>query len=181
MTRHSRLSAWCAFLTIVALLAVSCSRVSWDILIPKSVIASQLQKTFPTVNNKGWMTVQLMQPQLEFLGNENRLRIVANVEVKFLGLLPVPGTATASGTLSYHPETGTFHYSDVKVEKFDLPNLPTGHYDEVTAQIGTLLLSSVNGLEIYRLDPKSTGDKLAELVLRGIKVRNDGIVVTVGL
>jgi hypothetical protein len=178
-----------AFFTPVGLLLLGCGLLilaacggfSFEVKIPKSLIEDQVKQKFPTVKNKGLMTVRLWNPVLDFQGSRNRLGVSANAEVKLLGLVPLRGSMVCDGTLLYKPQTGTFVFTDVKVKKFNIQDLPSSRADEVSGLILSAALSALGGLEIYKLNPEESTEKIAKLALKGIRVRDDGIVVKLGL
>ncbi|MDX6767279.1 MAG: DUF1439 domain-containing protein [Candidatus Methylacidiphilales bacterium] len=170
-----------SFLFFLAPALVGCGGFSFEVKIPKSLIIDQVKHKFPTVRSKGLMTVKLANPQLDFEGSRNRLGVVADAEVRLLGMIPLPGKVDCDGTLEYRPKHGAFVFTDVKVKKFTIQGLSESRADEVSGIIGSAVLGALGGLEVYRLNPKATEEKLAKLALRSIRVTNDGVVAKLGL
>lgn len=130
--------------------------------------------------HKGLLTIVISDPVLDFSVGNNRIGVQADTIVSVLGLLPVEGKTLATGGLKYDPQDGTFKFVKVKVEKFQMKELPEDKVDEVTGLVGNVLASVLGGLEIYKLDPSKAEEKLASLVLKDVQVVEDGVLVTLG-
>lgn len=173
-------------LSVLGILALSlglvaCGGFAFEVKIPRAMIEQQVEKKFPTVRNKGLLSLKLANPKLDFQGARNRLGVAASAEVRIFGMIPIPGQILCDGTLEYRPENGTFVFTDVDVKKFTFNGLPESKMDEVSGLVGSAALSVLGGLEIYKLDPKASEEKLAKMALRGIRVTDDGIVAKLGL
>lgn len=168
-------------LAALALVLAGCGGFSFETKIPRALVEKQVQHKFPTVRNKGLMSIKMSNPELDFQGSRNRLGVAANAEVRLLGMIPFPGKILCDGTLEYRPANGSFVFTDIKVKKFTFQGLPESKADEVTGLVGSAVLEALGGLEIYRLDPKATGEKLAKLALKSVRVTDDGIVARLGL
>jgi hypothetical protein len=136
---HLRLLLGLLPLSFLAIL-VSCGGFRLEVKIPKSIIIKQVERKFPTVKSKGLITVKLSHPVLDFKGSSNRLGVRADAEVRVLNVLPIRGLIDCDGSLLYKPETGTFHFTDVKVKKFSFKELPSSRADEINGLLATSVL-----------------------------------------
>lgn len=175
------LTACLLCLCSLALVLAACGGFSFEVKIPRALVEKQVQHKFPTVRNKGLMSIKLSNPVLDFEGSRNRLGVAANAEVRLLGMIPFPGKILCDGALEYRPANGSFVFTDIKVKKFTFQGLPESKADEVTGLVGGAVLEVLGGLEIYRLDPKATEEKFAKLALKSVRVTDDGIVARLGL
>lgn len=165
----------------LALFLAGCGGFSFEVKIPRALVEKQVERKFPTVRNKGLITLKLSEPKLDFQGARNRLGVVADAEVRLLGMIPFPGTIQCDGTLEYRPQNATFVFTDIKVQKYTFKGLPESKADEVSGLVGSAALAALGGLEIYQLDAKATEEKLAKLALKAVRVTDDGIVAKLGL
>jgi len=170
-----------ALALIGALILGGCGGFAFEVKIPRKLVEEQVARKFPTVRNKGLLSLKLSNPQLDFQGSSNRLGVKADAEVRILRALPIPGTILCDGTLEYRPQTGTFVFTDVQVKKFNIRDLPQSYADDIAGLVGTAALGALGGLEIYQLNPEATEEKLAKLALKGVRVTDDGIVAKLGL
>jgi hypothetical protein len=159
----------------------ACGGFSFEVKIPRSLVEQQVERKFPTVRNKGLLSLKLSDPKLDFQGARNRLGVEATAELRILGMLPIPGSIVCDGTLEYRPETGSFVFTDIQVKKFNIRDVPSSYADDIGGLVGTAALSALGGLEIYKLDANATEEKFAKLVLKSIRVTDDGIVAKLGL
>ena len=176
-----RFSIATVFMLALCLGLAGCGGFSFEVKIPRAMVLEQVRHKFPTVRNKGLMSIKLSNPELDFEGSRNRLGVSANAEVRLFGLIPMPGHILCDGTLEYRPASGSFVFTDIKVKKFTFQGLPESKADEVAGLVGSAALGALGGLEIYRLDPHATEEKLAKLALKSVRVTNDGIVARLGL
>jgi len=181
-------------LALVPLLFAACSG-GLSFLVPKAAIVKAVTGQFPTVRDQGVFTLQLLNPVLDFQGSRSRLGIQADAVVKLrtsLGGISLPlqgsgvkdsykGRIFLDGVLDYQAATGVFVFSDVKVRKFEVDGLPRGQLDTVTGLATTAVISSLGGLQVYKLDQSDWKGRLAKGVLRGIQVTDDGVLVKFGL
>jgi len=158
-------------------------------LVPKAAIVKAVTGQFPTVRNQGLLTVQLMNPVLDFQGSRSRLGIQADAIVRMRELLPFQKTVNAAfkghiildGILEYRPATGTFVFGDVKVRKFEIADLPRSELDAVTGAVTGMAVNALGGLEVYKFDPTDWKGRFAKGILRSIRVTDDGVLATFGL
>jgi hypothetical protein len=180
MPCRSLFRAAAAVLLASALLA-ACGGFSFEVKIPRSLVEQQVERKFPTVRNKGLLSLKLSNPKLDFQGARNRLGVEASAELRILGMVPIPGSIVCDGTLEYQPQNGTFVFTDVQVKKFNIRDVPKTYADDIGGLVGTAALGALGGLEIYKLDANATEEKLAKLALKAIRVTDDGIVAKLGL
>jgi hypothetical protein len=166
---------------LLPLMMTACGGFSFEVKIPRSLVEQQVERKFPTVRNKGLLSLKLSDPKLDFQGARNRLGVEATAELRILGMLPIPGSIVCDGTLEYRPETGSFVFTDIQVKKFNIRDVPSSYADDIGGLVGTAALSALGGLEIYKLDANATEEKFAKLVLKSIRVTDDGIVAKLGL
>lgn len=158
-------------------------------LVPKAAIVKAVSGQFPTVRNQGIFTLQLMNPVLDFQGSSSRLGIQADSVVRLRELIPFQHGVNAAfnghiildGVLDYRPESGIFVFSDVKVRKFEISDLPRSELDVVTGMITGMAVNALGGLQIYKFDQSDWKGRLAKGVVRGIRVTDDGVLVKFGL
>jgi hypothetical protein len=169
-------------------LALACSG-GITFLVPKAAIVKAVSGQFPTVRNQGVLTLQMLNPVLDFRGSSDRLGIQADAVVRLRKLVPFEqglngefkGRILLDGVLDYQPATGIFVFSDVKVRKFDISDLPRSELDTVNGAITGMAVNALGGLQVYKLDQSDWKQRLAKGVLRGIRVTDDGVLVKFGL
>ena len=154
---------------------------STEVLIPRTVVERQVGHRFPTARSQGVMTVRISNPVLDFQGSRNRLGVIADTEVRILGIIPVRGKVHCDGSLAYRPETGAFVFTDVLVRSFQVDGLPESQADQASGLIGSAVLAALGGLEVYRLNPNEVHGRLASYTLRGIRITDRGIAVRLAL
>lgn len=165
----------------ILILFISCGGFSFEVKIPKELIIKQVNHKFPTVKSKGLMTVKLSKPVLDFQGSRNRLGVTADAEVKIFGMIPLRGLVICDGTLQYNKKNGAFNYTDIQVKKFSFKEIPESKVDQVSGLVGSAVLSALGGLEVYRLNPDDSQEKLAKLALKGVRITDNGVVAKLGL
>lgn len=176
----------CALLVLLPFLSGCSGGLSF--LVPKAAIVKAVSGQFPTVRNQGILTLQILNPVLDFQGSRSRLGIQADAVVRLRELIPFQkgldaafkGRILLDGVLAYEPATGVFSFSDVKVKKFEISDLPRSQLDAVTGMITGMAVNALGGLQIYKLDPTDWKGRFAKGVLRGIKVTDDGVLVKFG-
>lgn len=167
--------------TLLLVTMIACGGMSFKVTIPRDVVEKQVVAKFPITRDKGLMTVTIDDVDLDFTKKPDRLTVLGKAKVAFLGLIPVEGDVVVNGKVKYRPQSGSFHFTDIQLEKFHLEELPESKLDEVSGVLGSVVVAALGGLKIYTLDPNDAKENLAKLVLHDVNVNNKGITVTLGL
>lgn len=173
-----RLSRPAAALLASLLLLAGCGKLSFDITVPRETIVQRLSGQFPLVRHTGPMTVTLSHPQVDFEAAENRIGMRADVTLEMPGLPPAHGETAFDGTLTF--EDPAFVFGDVTMKKFELAGLPGDDGGRLLELLRGSVLREIRNMTVYRVHADDPKEKLASQALRGVRVSDAGLVLSLG-
>lgn len=160
------------------LLAGGCSKVAVDIQVPKETIVQRVERQFPLQKKNGPILIELSNPVVNFNTAENRIGISADVLATMQGLPPARGSMNFDGTLDF--QVDAFVFTDVKMNQFELTGLPGDDGGQLKKLLQQALLREVKGMTVYRIHADDPKEAMVAQALRGVRVTDQGLVITLG-
>jgi len=100
--------------------------------------------------------VVLDRPQVRLMPAENRIgtAIGYSIGASLLGLRPTQGTLDLSYSLRFEPADQTVRLTQVRVERFDVPGVPSAYATRANRLGGLLAEGLLQDFVIHRLQPE---------------------------
>lgn len=174
-----KLIKWFVALAVLCgLVLVGCQTLSTDKIF--HVSQGQLQKLV----NRHWTTtaeklakynVTIAAPKLNMQPNEQRIGIVFDAFID-LGLLKVEGEMHVSGKPAYSEAQGALMLNDLKVDQFEVKNLPDG----LVKSQAQKMINQTFGLNIpvYEFPAEKLSFAGKKWLPQTIEVQSDGLKIT---
>lgn len=116
-----------------------------------------IEKQFP-FNNRylELFDVVLDRPQVRLIPAENRIGTAMgyNIGASLLGMRPVQGKLDLSYSLRFEPSDQSVRLTQVRVERFDVPGVPSALSSRVNRLGGLLAEELLKDFVIHRLKPE---------------------------
>jgi hypothetical protein len=120
-------------------------------------LAAMIEKQFP-FNNRylELFDVVLDRPQVRLIPAENRIGTAMgyNIGASLLGMRPVQGKLDLSYSLRFEPSDQSVRLTQVRVERFDVPGVPSALSSRVNRLGGLLAEELLKDFVIHRLKPE---------------------------
>ena len=163
-------------------------RTGYEITIPQEKIDETLSEKFPISKNYLVVfSITYSNPEVTLLSKEDRVQVGldATLNIALSGeKSDLKGGATLTGGIRYDNEAQEFFLNEVKFERFEIQGVPEKWLDKVT-EIGEILARElVEKQPVYRLENLEIKDgktAVAKLLLKDFEVREQEILVTLGL
>lgn len=124
--------------------------------------------------------VHLQNPRVSMKPNDQRLFVDFDARFTTQGESVGEGAASVAGIPRYDPAKGAFFISKPALLKLELPGMPA-YQSSIAAQIvSEMLADDISQQPVWTLDDKDPQQALARLTLRGVKVENGKLVLTIG-
>ena len=155
------------------------------ITIPEETIQEKIDTQLPVTKNYLFIfDVTLDNPRVNLLEGSNRINagldVYVNIKIneqdKTLG-----GTVDASGSLVYVAEEGAFYLSEPIIESLSVQGVPEKYTDIVSSAIEKLLVGFYSSRPVYKLKPTDIKQAAAKNALKSLVVRDQAMVVTLGI
>lgn len=112
--------------------------------------------------------------------NDQRLFIDFDARFSTQGDSVGQGAASVAGIPRYDPAKGAFFLNKPALLKLDLPGVPS-YQSSIAAQlVSEMLADEISQQPVWTLDEQDPQQALARLTLRGVKVENGQLVLTIG-
>jgi hypothetical protein len=111
----------------------------------------------------------------------NRVGIELTLHLQTFGDLTLQWRGLVDGRLEYRRETGGFYLLNPNLHRLRLDGAPS-RYQSITRTITGILLDKVFATTpIYQLDTTKFQHSLTKLLLKSMKIKNDKILIELGL
>jgi hypothetical protein len=151
--------------------------------IPKEDLQKQVDKKtgFPYERSLGTIAkLRIGQAEVKLYPDENTLGLTLPASIK-LGFFTIKGNIAVSTVPEYDPSEGAIYISHLTVRELQVPGVSSEVSELAAGAVTEILNLSVKRYKIYELDRKKFGEHMAKLLLKEIKVRQDGIFFRLGL
>jgi hypothetical protein len=154
--------------------------------ITREMIDSALSQTFPKKNTYlKVLHVTYGKPVLEMAPGGDRIKVALEVQVEagLEGLLSKTyhGSAAVVTAVGYEPESYRFFLRDPRLEKLEVPKLSSDQLAILREGLNAASALWFQEVPIYRIEDRTMKEKLARHVLREVEIKNDRVIVTLGL
>lgn len=167
-----------AVLVLCGLMLVGCQTLNSD----KTFRVNQVQ--LQKMVNKNWTStaeklaaynVTIAAPTIKMQPNEQRIGFVFDAFID-LGLLKVEGEMHASGQLSYSESESALMLNDLKIDQFDVKNLPDGL---VRSQAQKMINQKFGlAIPVYKIPPEKLSFAGKKWLPQTIEVEKEGLKIT---
>ncbi len=145
-------------------------------------IRDKLEKKFPKIEKiYGVVPVTIEKPEVSFVEGEERfkLKLMARVDI------PLKGSYHAMLTMRtgvlFDQKNKALQLTEIEVEEIEASKLPK-KYESALSLLATVLAQKyLDGQEVYRLKETDLKKKAARYLIQNIQVKDDHLVVTLGL
>jgi hypothetical protein len=167
---------------VLVMLVAGCSTVT--LRIPRDDLQTDMAKRFPIEADKHVVILTASDPQLELLGNVNRIAVRLRLQATTTsGDSQLTGTSRVEGRIEYVEAEHAFYLRDPKVTELQMDSadhVPGVRLIERASRsaVETLLRTH----PVYRLDQRRS-EKEAKAIrhLRSVRVEDQDLVLEVGL
>jgi len=177
-------------LVIIGIVVIAVALGAWllygktfTIVIPQEKLQEALDAKFPiSKTHLGLLTITYSNPRVILEEGSDRLQVGADAEaVLAMNARRAKGSARISGTLEYARESGEFLLKDARVESLNIDGLPGAHAEKAREIASAAVKQFLERKPVYKLDQADMKQSLAKLLLKGVKVRNKALVVSMGI
>ena len=140
-------------------------------------LQKQVSAMMPLETKQLFMTINITDPVVKLLKNENKINIKTNIEATMPGGIRGTGNITITGTLSYNNEKGTFHFKDPVINEMHVDNIAKKYQSSIKDLSQDAIVKSMSSRPVYTLRDDNEKHKLAKSVLKSMVVKNGILIV----
>lgn len=145
-------------------------------------VQEKLARKFPrTEKVLGLIDVIIAEPQVSFMGNDNRIRLATTAQVVIPFVEKEEISATFSSSLRYHQEDHTLRIADYEVEEIATDRLSKKYEAPVRAAFTVAARELFDDQVIHTVEDKDLEEKLTRLFLQELKIKKGKLEVVLGL
>lgn len=170
-------------LLTISLLAFSASTLALSYT--KEVSEKQLQKTvqamMPITQKNTLVSVTVKNPVIDLPKETNKVVLKSDFDASAIGGIKGNGTMNVAGNVVYDKERGAFFLQNIEVLDFKSDKIGDSYKDIVKTLAQQVLNTTLKNNPIYTLDTNSTEGKLAKATLKSVKVKDEKLLLKMGL
>ncbi len=170
---------------LIALLLVCASSLSgalsYTTEFTEAELQAQIDALMPLQTNVYFATIHITGPELKLHEQSNEFSLRANIEVLLPNGLRGGGTTRMSGSVSYRPETGTFHLHNPTILDLYVQDVLDQYQPQIKDFAQLVVSSALTQYPIYTLQDDVLEQQLAKAALQSVLVQNGKLLVTFNL
>jgi hypothetical protein len=140
-----------------------------------------VSQQFPLEKTNYWLTVRLSDPIVKLDEAANRIGVELTICLQTLGNISFQWRGLIDGRLEYRRKTGGFYLLNPNLCHLRLDGAPSRYQSITRTIIGVLLDKVFATTPIYQLDTTKFQHSLTKLLLKSMTIKNDKILVELGL
>jgi hypothetical protein len=166
-----------AVLTALILSGTGCAFQA-DITIPKYAVQNQVDMKFPVEKDVVIAKAELKYPDVYFKGDHIGMRL------QYVGRFlkkPAEGLIDFHGPLVYKPEKGAFYLAKIEIVNFTVNKESLSNRDKLQGTLESIINTFIMDVPVHRLKQRDFKEKLARLLLKKVRVKDETLILTVGV
>jgi hypothetical protein len=164
-----------------------CTGLTTEITLNEEEINSILADSFPiTESYDDVLTLTLENPRVVLEEGSDRMvvgvdaSVVLNVPELEIGAT-LSGSADLETGVDYKPDTGEIILKEPSLVSLTIEGIPQEYTDIATDVANEIVSVTLDGFAIYKIEPEDFQTAIASITLKGVKVENGVLVITLGL
>ena len=157
----------------------------YEVVITQDKIDDSLAERFPVTKKYLLIfSITYSNPQVTLLEKEDRVQVGldATLNIRIDGeSKDLGGTALITSGIRYDSETQEFFLDDAEFTKLEIAGVPDKWLTQVTDFASKAAKEFIETRPVYRLQAKDSKTAAAKMLLKGFKVREKAIYVTLGI
>lgn len=170
-------------LAIVAMIYLKMNR--HEVVITEEKINASLGQRFPvTKKYLGFFNVTYSNPKVILLENEERVQVGFDVTICIRAdgkPKHLYGTALITSGIRYASETQEFFLENAEFSKLEITGVPDGLLTHVANFASKTAKEYIETHPVYRLQANDAKTAAAKMLLKGFKIRDKAIYVSLGI
>lgn len=131
----------------------------------------------PLERKQQFITIVITDPVIDFHETSNELSMKANIAATAFGGIKGKGTTHISGSISYNPETGSFHLQNAKILELTIENVKEQYQTQIKQIAQIAIANALSTYPLYTLNDGDMKQKLAKSVLESVVVQDEKLLV----
>ena len=161
------------------------SKNTYTIKLSAPMIEQALNTRLPLEKNYyAIFDVTVDEPRVNLIENSDRVFAGVDIVLEVAAgsrRIPVSGAVDLSGAIDYDADRAAFFLVDPRIEAMNIEGVPQRWADRSRSVVSLAIKEFYEQRPIYSLESDEMGTKAAKLVLRDVIVKDERVVVTLGL
>jgi hypothetical protein len=149
--------------------------------ITEQEIQEKISAFMPIEKKKYFVTVKITNPKIDLIKETDEIGILANIEAFAPGGIKESGEVTIKGTLDYDPQKGEFYFKNPKIVSLAIDKVPKIFIPKVQSIAQIALSKAMAVYPVYKFKDNNLKHKLAKAVLKSLKVKDEKLILTLGV
>ena len=153
----------------------------YTLKITEQELQTKIAEAMPIEKKQFFVTIRLSDPKVDLIKQSNRIGIFINIDATAPGGIAGKGRANITGTLRYDAERGAFHFVQPKIVHIEIDNLDERYAPKVKSMAQYAITKALINKPVYTLKDDKAQHQLAKSVLKSIAVKDENLVLTLGI
>ena len=154
---------------------------SYTLELSEADIQERADAMMPLEKKKFFVTTILTNPVIDLIEITNELGISTDVAVKAPGNIVGNGEVSFTGTLRYDNDSGSFYFDNLKVVSLDVKKAPPDSLPKIKKILEFVAKKFLAKKPVFTFKDDNLKHKLAESTLKSISVKNETLIIELGL
>ncbi len=144
-------------------------------------LQEKISAMMPVTKKTMFATVIVDNAVLDLVPGVNQIALTANIKANGLAGLSASGMLKVQGTLKYNAKEGAFYLNNPKIIELNINEIPPQFHEQVKKLAQAALAKSLTRHPVYKLKDNNMKQQLAKTMLQSMEVKDQTLVVTLGL
>jgi hypothetical protein len=144
-------------------------------------IQEKVSAFMPIEKKKYFVTVKISNPKIDLIKKTDEIGILANIEAFAPGGITGSGEIMVKGSLDYDPKKGEFYFKSPKIVSLTIDKVPHKIIPKIQGIAQIALSKAMAVYPVYKFKDDNLKHKLAKAVLKSLKVKNEKLILTLGV
>lgn len=161
------------------------STTAFSLSYTKEVSEKELQKTvqafMPISQKNNFVSVTLNKPVIDLAKVSNKIALSSAIDATAIGGIKGSGVIDVAGNIVYNKDEGSFYLQNIEVLDFKSDKIGDAYKDVVKMLAKEVLNTTLKTHPIYKLDESKTQDKIAKATIKSVKIKDEKLLLKMGL
>jgi hypothetical protein len=154
---------------------------SYDIELSQKQLQEKIEKKFPYEKKKFLSTVVFSNPEIILKDGSEKVYIHIEIKVNITNKISFYAYGEINGKIFYDNNSKEFYLQEFEIDELVMDQVPLKFHNMIQTSIETVSKIVLNKYPVYKIKADDLKKTVAVLLLKNINVKNEKMIITLGI